>query len=250
MTGYKQHLITVIGIFIALAMGIFIGSTTSDDIIIRQQREVIQDLEQKNNHLHENYVSLSQELEEFSTSMLMARQLVEQLTEWYLQLNPIQQKVMLVHDGKDFMPAELGSYLMENVIDVQLLLGDVTSKAATLVGRAITDGKEYYLGPLQDNLSFEGEWHAPDIVVLVVGPETNMQFITELGGFMLDKGMPVVAVGKGQRGSLAGLFEHALYSSVSHLDTPHGLYSLAAVLHGQSGHYGHDSVLFPGEAGQ
>ncbi|MEA1960230.1 MAG: copper transporter [Bacillota bacterium] len=59
MIDLKYHIVSIIGVFLALGLGILIGSTlVSDDIMVGQQRKMIDDLEEKFMVLREREDSL------------------------------------------------------------------------------------------------------------------------------------------------------------------------------------------------
>lgn len=63
MVDFKQYIVTLIAVFLSLALGIFIGNAVlGDDLVIAQQQEIIQHLDRKYNKLQEEHRRLQEQL--------------------------------------------------------------------------------------------------------------------------------------------------------------------------------------------
>lgn len=240
MGSFRFHLVTVIGIFLALALGIFIGSATSDEPIIRQQRDMIQSLEEKNYDLSTSLSQLQQEMEESALLLTAHRQLAEILSDAHWHFNPVDKLAMLVH-GPGFSPQLLGCYLLNNVVQSTVAIGDMADiEALTL---AFLSGDFAGLP-----LSISGSPTLPDLVLVALGPREQWGATLEpLLNTVTARDIPVVVLGKEDWGMFSDLSSHPLFASVSHIDTPFGLYCLGEILRGEYGHFGPDRLLPGGE---
>lgn len=247
MTDFKFHLVTVIGIFLALALGIFIGSTFTEESIILQQRNTIESMRESLDNLAKEQSRLQTEKEDQAAALSLLQSWLGDMTQLYLEANPIQQKAALIYAG-DFNPEYLGSYFNENVILTRLQLDILDLETAEILVQALVQGDRQLLAGLQEGIIWEGEFVQPDYVLLAPGQSGGWTEVKTLAVGLLNAELPVVALGLSSCQGLADLVRHPLFASVSHLDTPFGLYCLDAILRGQGGHYGLD-ILLPGPLG-
>lgn len=243
MANFKFHLVTVIGIFLALAVGIFIGSTFTEESIILQQRSTIEGMRTSLDNLAKEQSRLLTEKEEQAKALSLLQSWLGEMSQLYLEANPIQQRALLIHAG-DFDPACLGSYFNENVIGARLRLDILDLDTADSLIRALVQGEE-----LPRGLEWEGQYSQPDYVLLAPGQGAGWTEVKALAVGLLNAEMPVVALALSGGESLANLVEHPLFASVSHLDSPLGIYCLGAIFQGLGGHYGWD-IMLPGRVGQ
>lgn len=237
MGSFRFHLVTVIGIFLALALGIFIGSTTSEEPIIRQQREVIERLEKNNHTLGQKIQQLEQQVEEQELMLAAHRQLTDIFSEVYWHSNPVEAQAMLVH-GPGFSPQILGSYLLDNVIGSMVAVAgeEVEIEALTM---AIASGN---FSDIPLNIS--GRAAVPDLVLVALGPRDQYgELLQPLLSTLTGREIPVVVLGKRDWGTLSDLSPHPLVASVAHIDTPLGLFCLGEILRGNLGHFGPEQLL-------
>ncbi|NLY32675.1 MAG: copper transporter [Firmicutes bacterium] len=244
MANFKFHLVTVIGIFLALAVGIFIGSTFTEEGIIQQQRSTIEGMRLSLDNLAKEQSRLLTEKEEQEKILSLLQSWLGDMSQLYLEANPIQQRALLIYAG-DFDPACLGSYFNENVILTRLRLDTLDLETADSLVKVLVQGDE----ELPTGLEWEGQYCQPDYVLLAPGQSGGWAEIKPLAVGLLNAEIPVVALALSSWESLADLVEHPLFASVSHLDTPLGIYCLGAIFQGLGGHYGSD-VLLPGSGGQ
>ncbi|HCX78487.1 MAG TPA: hypothetical protein DG577_03640 [Firmicutes bacterium] len=247
MANFKFHLVTVVGIFLALALGIFIGSTFTEESIILQQRNTIESMRESLDNLAKEQSRLLTEKKTQAETLSLLQSWLGNMSQLYLEANPIQQKAVLIYAG-DFNPDYLGSYFNENVIQTRLQLDSLDLETADILVQALVQGDKQLLAGLED-IKWEGELGQPDFVFLAPGQGGGWAEVKTLAVGLLNAELPVVALGISGWESVADLVRHPLFASVSHLDTPLGLYCLDAILRGQGGHYGPE-ILLPGPLGQ
>lgn len=246
MSNFKFHLVTVIGIFLALAVGIFIGSSFTEESIILQQRRTIDELRNDVSVLKGERNELLAEAGRRAEAMALMNDWLGDMTDVYWLANPTEKKALLIHDN-EFGPELLGNYLAANVVQTEVVLQSEELEAVNYLARAFLDEEQTpWLG---EGISIVGELRAPDIVLLGL-PEIGFEAAKTLAQSFLEAGIPVVALGKSGWDGLSGLVQHPLYASVSHFDTPMGLYCLGAIFQGQTGHYGVDNILPRGGLGR
>lgn len=248
MANFKFHLVTVIGIFLALALGIFIGSTFTEESIILQQRNTIESMRENLDNLAKEQSRLQREKDAQAETLSLLQSWLGDMSQLYLEANPIQQKAALIYAG-DFNPEYLGSYFNENVIQTRLQLDVLDLETAEILVQVLVQGDKQSLAALEEGIKWEGDFVQPDYVLLAPGQKGEWTEVKTLAVGLLNAELPVVALGLSDGKGLADLVRHPLFASVSHLDTPLGLYCLDAIFRGQGGHYGLD-ILLPGPFGQ
>lgn len=244
---FKFHLVTVVGIFLALALGILIGSTFTEEGIIQQQRGTIE-------RMREDIELLQDQRRELRGLSSAQGETITLLEEWlgdlqgvYWQANPVTAKAVLIHDSS-FDPEFLGPFLNAGVVQTQIRLdwdqfAWVEDLAEAIIRNDLSD--LYSL----EGVALSGELTAPvNYIFLAVDPG-KMDLVQIVATSCLDAQLSVIALGSAGEG-LANLVSHNLYNSVSHLDSPLGLYCLGAILQGQGGHYGLDNLLPPRGVGR
>lgn len=238
MPSFKFHLVTVIGIFLALAVGIIIGSTFSEETIILQQRNTIESMRENLSSLSRELFAIQAENSSQTETLALFSAWLGTLSPLYLETNPLPQRAVLIH-GPEFDPESLGSYFNTNVICGRLELADLDAGAADTIVRALVQGEAELLAPAGN---WQGELSQLDYVFMA--PDAGAwPAAKNLAAGLVNAEIPVVGLAAGNPDGLAELVCHPLFSSVAHFDTPLAVYCLAAVLRGQTGHYGNNALL-------
>src|SRR5690554_839399 len=246
MSNFKFHLVTVVGIFLALGLGIFIGSTFTEEGIIVQQRNTIEGMRAELAALEEEKASLTAHSNWQDENLGLAQQWLGALAGEYWQANPVAEKVLLIHNGN--FPLELAASAAD-IVQGTVVVKDSDAETLSALVAALAGGTPGELLQME-GISLEGRAMAPDYILLGLGEE-DWELAQGLATSLLEREVPVVALaGEGLEQNLADLVQHPLYASISHWDTSLGLYCLHAVLQGQGGHYGWDNILPPGGMGQ
>lgn len=242
---FKFHLVTVVGIFLALALGIFIGSTFTEESIILQQRGTIEGLRHDIEALQEQRRELASLVDSQQEAMGLLENWLGDLQEGYWQTNPVAAQAVLIYDAS-FNVEFLGPFLDPEVVQAQIYLDAGDSALAEAITEALVRGDGANLAGLED-IVMTGKLTAPVNYIFLAVDTHAPDLARDLAASCLEAQLPVIALGNSATSGLAELISHNLYNSVSHLDTPLGLYCLGAILQGQGGHYGMDNLLPPRE---
>lgn len=242
---FKFHLVTVVGIFLALAVGIFIGSTFTEESIILQQRGTIEGLRHDIEGLQEQRRELANLVDSQQEAMVLLEDWLGELQEVYWQTNPVAAQAVLIYDAS-FNIEILGPFLNPQVVQAQICLDGGDCALAEAITGALVQGDGASLAVLED-IVMTGELAAPVNFIFLALDTQEPSLAQALASSCLEAQLPVIALGNSATSGLAELISHNLYNSVSHLDTPLGLYCLGAILQGQGGHYGLDNLLPPRE---
>lgn len=239
---FKFHLVTVVGLFLALALGIFIGSTFTEESIILQQRGTIEGMRLDIVDLQEQRRELNTLVRSQQDAIALLEGWLGDLQEVYWQANPVAAQAVLIHDAS-FNPEFLGPFQSVDVVQVQIVLAEDFTLVDDLTN-ALVQGDGASLAGLE-GIVMGGELAAPVNFVFLALDSQVPDMTIALAASCLDAELPVIALGNSSTMGLAELINHNLYYSVSHLDTPLGLYCLGAILQGQGGHYGLNNLLPP-----
>lgn len=236
MSSFKFHLVTVVGIFLALALGIFIGSTFTEEGIILEQRGTIQRMRQDIDDLQLEKKAIQDEAKEMAGTMVVLQDWLGGVAEIYWQANPVEKNVWLIECGFDLSGPE-------EILSTRIVLENPDQEIFELLANSIVNGHHARLAWMDDGFRVEGNLTAPDYVLLAINPNQYAQELKALAEKLVNAGFPVIALGVEGWEGLAEMVGSPLYSSVSHLDTPLGLYCLGWIFQGKSGHYGRDNIL-------
>lgn len=243
MPSIKFHIVTLVGIFLALAVGIFIGSTFTEETIILQQRDTIERMKADLEDITGERSLLVSERDVQATTLALLQDWLGAFRQLYFEANPLERTAALIY-GEGFETDLLGGYFCDNVVKIKLAVDCLDIKNAEVLAAALIQGNGEELEQVFGPVAAVGQFERPDYVLLA--PPVDLEqwpAVKIIAITLLNAEFPVVAIGKGGRTELAALVEHPLFASVSHLDSPLGLYCLDAVLRGQGGHYGMELLL-------
>ncbi|UNC92534.1 copper transporter [Candidatus Contubernalis alkaliaceticus] len=86
MNHKRDYLITVISVFLALGIGILIGASLSDNVIVKQQKEIVERMDERLGNLNENITALQED----------KNRLNEELSAWVM----FQEKFLTEYVGR------------------------------------------------------------------------------------------------------------------------------------------------------
>ncbi|SES62687.1 copper transporter [Anaerobranca gottschalkii] len=121
MANFKFHVVTVVGIFVALALGIVIGTSLSDNIIIESQMSTIELMQNKINTLEEEKAALIVEVGDLKGNIKDLKESEEKLFSLLLKDYEDIDNVTLITFSKDNPISELpiikrGKISFQNII--------------------------------------------------------------------------------------------------------------------------------------
>jgi len=148
MIDLRYHIATVAALFLALGLGIFIGSTfISDAILIKEQEQLIVRLEKEFDKLRDDNRSLKASLANFQEILNAYDELGKEIFPVLAQNKLARKSIGLIVTNPDFNTEEFIEVLMEagaeNVYQVRI-------------------AKEFFLQDQSENL-------VPDIIAIIVG---------------------------------------------------------------------------------
>jgi len=236
---HRSQILTVVAVFLSLGLGVFIGTVLlGDDVIIREQEQMIAVLEAEFEKLRRDNQIKTQELQSIKMALEDLRQFVL-ATEAYLLSGKLEGRhiVFLCVQDAD-IPA--------GVIRAVRTAGATAStlSAAELLSGELQPALEHVIDLIGGSGPIDG-------FVLVLGDNTPKKIIDEIYVPLVSRiaasGIPVVC-GETQNASspLSSFADHG--SLVDHMDTVFGEISTVYGLLGMKGYYGSKkgaSMLFP-----
>lgn len=202
MANFKFHVVTVVGIFVALALGIVIGTALSDNIIIESQMSTIELMQNKINTLEGEKGNLIIELADLKGNMEELKESEERLFSLLLKDYEDIENVTLITFSNDNTILELpvikrGKVSLQNVIlineerleseDLQTFLGitqNVNKVFSEKLANFLHNGDDLSIKYLEeiDLLTFFGNYDF-----------TNQQFIFYFTGDEEDQLLKIMA---------------------------------------------------------
>ena len=255
MVKLKDHIISLVAVFMALGIGILIGSGMSDDLLIKQQRLTIEQMTTDFRMMRDERMELESQVEMLNRDLHYWEQYQEAVYP-RLVTGILQKKIAVVSHGTE-KPEEFIK-ILENA-DV-----DLTGTIHVNTKQEWSDSEGMLAGALfslmtgiypaeHDNILLDtmvmaekvqiqfNEQDSPEYVILYVGDRenTNLHFVLTLSRLLVDSGLSVAVVETSEiQDSILGSLKGLDISTIDNADTVFGQVSLIAVLQGQVGHFG------------
>lgn len=255
MLRLKDHLLSLAAVFLALGLGILVGSGMSDDVVLRQQRLVIE-------QMSEEFKTLRAEKKQLEADLESLRQELSFWEQYHGALFPALSAGSL--DGRTVAVVSCGAPVPEPVL---ALLEDAGAAVSPLIHVAAADesgradeellpavaslllGKAgeaelAILSRLEQEQRIRLErWDgkAADTVIFCLGSRQTGggSLVKKLSVELLAGGLELVALeSRDVKDSLLGELKELGASTIDHADTVFGQVSLLGVLLGRQGHYG------------
>jgi hypothetical protein len=252
----RDHIISLVAVFLALGLGILIGTGMSDDMLVKQQRLLIDQMTKDVRSLREERVALESRLQTVNRDLYLWEKYQEALYPAMVAGALENKRVTFICHG-----ADIPSGVLRMILDADAMLCSVVTLAekealgadparlghaiaALSAGRTLTDEMKEVLRPLSDEQLIRHDKygnHHPDIVIFVLGERdnTDQRLVEETVGAFMQDNMAVVATEWSHVGnSLLDGLKAAGISTIDNADTVFGQFSLLSVLRGSAGNYG------------
>lgn len=278
MIDLRYHIASIIAIFFALAVGILIGSTiVGDDLLVDQQKKLIDSLEEQFYSLREQEKVLIEQ-NEYQTTMLANYENYSQALMPALVKDRLRgvNVAVVVTGGSDIPAGMLNSLSIAgaSVVSKTVVLGEVGLKNADLRSKLIDyykldpgsepDAIRYQLATsvasiisnqvdpalvsfLQDNglVKFSGANTIPVQAVIIIGgaQDINMSYAASfdqgLITYLMNKNIKVLGVEQSQA-AFSYMEEYIKngISTVDNIDLSPGQIALIIAIEGEPGNYG------------
>lgn len=271
---WKYHVTSLAAVFLALGLGIFLGSTLlGNDVLVQQQQKVIASLENNLQSLALENRSYQEQLNSFAKQLARYEEFSRSAAGFIASQRLHGLKVAVVSAADHPVPAEVTSTLQlagAEILSVTsfsfLTAGKQTWEAAvqeTLAGVGAEPGgkikglaqqvarriagevQDKFLAQVQGHglVSVSGAWGpAPDKVIIIGGSRKpggpGEEIATALADYFLRHGIEVVAAEISTTTSFTRAYRSMRVATVDNVDTPAGQAALVLALAGYQGHFG------------
>ncbi|HOB20623.1 MAG TPA: copper transporter [Candidatus Atribacteria bacterium] len=270
MVNIKYYVFLMTGIFLALGLGMMIGITLEDkNVIENQQMLLVNQIEERILYYKSESEKLKQELDDTQAEhkqleqladMLLAEATANRLAGLNIALISFNDKAdtdylvdLLTHAGASIrfdiaLSMNYAAGLLsidpetmsidDNYEIVHAIINDLVY-CLNFGGTTPLIQEMHELGIIENNYGYE----APaDSVILLCDGNATSTYDTIFISYMLESGLPVVAVESGRLdNSAVGDYKTLGISTIDHIDTLYGRLSLISVLTGRKGCYGYGS---------
>lgn len=252
----KDHIISLVAVFLALGLGILIGTGMSDDMIITQQRLLIEQMSKDYKTIREERHVLEARLQSVTRDLHLWEKYQEALYPGIVSGALLEKNVAVVCYGADFpqgvlrtlQDAEAGICTVIHIGGREVTGADApglgTSLAALASGEPLSPDVEELIGSYVHESKVRVEVFTkdkPDTIMLILGgrKNTDRKLVSELIGAFSQGQYSVIGLETSDvTDSLLGEIKAAGYSTIDNIDTVFGQYSLISVLRGSAGNYG------------
>ncbi|HHX74432.1 MAG TPA: copper transporter [Firmicutes bacterium] len=255
MLRLRDHIISLVAVFLALALGILIGTGFSEDMLVTQQRLLIDRLMLEFSDLRAEQHRLEAQIQEQKRDLNLWEQYREALYDMQVPGSLAGRKLALVCHAAELpetvltLLADAGA---EPVAVLRVAEKRAGGQAAAGLGRAVcsllaageAEGQAQMLQELQQDGRLSPELLLPeraDTMLLFLGEKERVDtvFVQELAAAAADCGLPLVGLeNSGVKKSALETVKAAGMSTIDNAETVFGQFSLLAVLQGVPGNYG------------
>jgi hypothetical protein len=281
MIDYKVYIFSLVGIFLALSIGIVVGITLiSDDSLIEEQKIIIDRLEEDFRALREESRENQREIAVFKTTNDSYEQFVETImpelvrnrldgknvaiinTNYYASTDSLEYNLELaganvvsltkINVNFDFNNENINSMLLDKLETESLKESEFISKTVELIAQGVLYGfNPERLNLLQklDLVQYAGSGGENlDNVVILGGKHVRNDSLVKsvdlaLINYFLEKGIKVAATEPGNVPySSMNLYQTKDIATIDNIETAIGQVALIFALEGMPGHYGTKST--------
>lgn len=256
MLRLRDHIISLIAVFLALGLGIIIGTGLSEDMLVTQQRLLIDQLTSDFQLLREERSQLQASVQSLTRDLYLWDKYHQALYP-NLVAGVLEAKNIAIVYHATTMPPNLLTLLQDSQamlcsmmqISEKSVLGADTKNVGKILGTLTVEGQcsEEMAAQLADFLAREAikieiqPTAKPDTLLVLVGERTNLdqKLMTELLGVCQQAGIELIGLewSNIHNSWLTELKKQGI-STIDNIDTVFGQYSLLSVLRGSAGNFG------------
>lgn len=252
----KDHIISLVAVFLALGLGILIGTSLSDEMLITQQRLLIEQMTKEQKGLREEQRAMESRLQIVNHDLSLWKKYQEALYPILVDGALTGKRLSVIVHGAEMPPG-----VLEMLRDADAILCNVVHIKERQALNAATSGLGTALVALAANELLTAEMEkslasfiadgrillerlergTPDAVILVLGEQefADKRLVNELVAGLPRERFTVVGLEcSSVRASLFEQLKAAGISTIDNADTVFGHFSLLAVLRGSAGNFG------------
>lgn len=263
MFDLRHHIIAMVGIFLALGLGILIGITMVDDkVLVEEQKSLIDGLEKDFFLLREQAVQSRQEIASYREELGLWQDFSRKIAEHALRDQLLGKRIAIIQTGSTPLPydlihnLELAGAEIISYMDVNSFYGD-GSRAPNLVWEEALKGLINDIGILVTNPMPEGaeerekpyenfgeDLYGMDGIIIAGGADAKDDFLVEQIDIPLIKGLKEYGLFiagvevQGMKFSYIPYYQKQAHIVVDHIESLPGQVALIWALTGVPGYYG------------
>ena len=252
----KDHVISLVAVFLALGLGILIGTSLSDEMLITQQRLLIEQMTKEQKGLREERRAMEARLQTVYHDLSLWKKYQEALYPFLVNGALAGKRVSVIVHGAEVPPGVLeilndADAILCNLIHIRerqalsaVPAGIGRALAVLAANQSLTAEKEEALALfIADGSIFQEQLDkgTPEAVILVLGEEelTDKRLVSELISKLAKERFKVVGLEwSSVKASNFAQLKAAGISTIDNADTVFGQLSLLAVLRGSAGNFG------------
>jgi hypothetical protein len=251
----RDHIISLVGVFLALGVGILIGTGLSDDMLVKQQRLLIDQMTMDVRTLREERSALETRLQIINRDLYLWEKYQDALYPGMVAGALEEKNIAIVCQGADIPPGVLRLLQDADATLCSVIFiaegrtiganpAELGEALAALAGnRPLTAKMSEALQPYLDEKVLRYETYArqsPHAVIFMLGERehTDSRLVEET---VKSLGHDLILVGlewSHVQESVLESLKAAGMSTIDNAETVFGQYSLMAVLRGSAGNYG------------
>ncbi|MDW7652357.1 MAG: copper transporter [Bacillota bacterium] len=252
----RDHIISLVAVFFSLGLGILIGTGMSDDMLVTQQRLLIEQMTKDYRTLREERMEMEARIQSLTKDLYLWESYQEALYPGIVKGALADSNLSLIRYGADIPPGVLTTLqdAQANICSVISVEPASDSKLAkTGLGPAVAklasglnpdqdeqDILDSYLADNSVRIELHGRKRVGNVVI-ILGERAGLDaaFVREIIDELDPNSVSVVALEwTDVSDSLLGSLKEAGISTIDNADSVFGQFSLLSVLRGSAGNYG------------
>jgi len=252
----RDHVISLVAVFLALGLGIIIGTSISENMLVTQQRLLIEQMTENYRSLHEERLQLKAQLQSLTRDLYLWEKFQESLYPSLVKDTLKEKKIAIICHGSS-IPQGVISLLQDagamlcNVISIEetSALSGKTSGLGKILAFMLTQKEmsEEMNNQLRTFLERQevqiekGAQERPETVLLFCGEQEQIdrKLVKELAVFLHGEAITVIGLEQSDvKKSCLGELKALGISTIDNVETIFGQYSLLSVLRGCAGNFG------------
>lgn len=251
----RDHIISLVAVFLALGLGILIGTGFTEDMLVTQQRLLIEQMAEDFQNLNRTRLELEAQIQKLHQDLYLWEKYQEALYPLVVDGVLKQQRIAIFYQ-ETAPPPEILQMLEDAQAELTTVIGikkNFAGESLAQAGQALAD---FILGEMpgrelpelltvlmaQEAVNVDKFSAAkPEHVLLFLGERENLnsEFFTAFLNTLQKKEIPFVGVETSEiKNSFLKEVRAAGASTIDHVDTVFGRYSLLSVLQGNVGSFG------------
>ncbi|NLM52560.1 MAG: copper transporter [Firmicutes bacterium] len=251
----RDHIISLVAVFLALGLGILIGTGFTEDMLVTQQRLLIEQMAEDFQNLNRTRLELEAQIQKLHQDLYLWEKYQEALYPLVVDGVLKQQRIAIFYQ-ETAPPPEILQMLEDAQAELTTVIGikkNFAGESLAQAGQALAD---FILGEMpgrelpelltvlmaQEAVNVDKFSAAkPEHVLLFLGERENLnsEFFTAFLNTLQKKEIPFVGVETSEiKNSFLKEVKAAGASTIDHVDTVFGRYSLLSVLQGNVGSFG------------